>query len=285
MGRIAWVLRLRACLAEPPALSPSTMNNSVPSGSSRRAVGELAGEAELAGAGGGLALDLALGAAAEALLHPLDDRAEQGAAAVHIVGEVMVEMVADGILDEARGLEAGEAVLGLALEVRVADEHRQHQLDAVEDVVGGDLLGLLVADQLAEGADALGQGAAEARLVRAAVGRRDGVAVIAFGAVRIERPGDRPFGAALIGREVLLADEGLVGDGGAVAELLGEMVGEAAGELEGGAFGDFRGGERRVAAPADLDAGEEIGLGAGEAGSRRAGIEDGRRRRRFRGRA
>ena len=32
-------------------------------------------------------------------------------------------MVADGILDEARGLEAGEAVLGLALEMRVADEH------------------------------------------------------------------------------------------------------------------------------------------------------------------
>jgi len=34
MGRIAWILRLRACLAEPPALSPSTMKISVPSGSS-----------------------------------------------------------------------------------------------------------------------------------------------------------------------------------------------------------------------------------------------------------
>jgi hypothetical protein len=29
IGRIAWVLRSRACLALPPALSPSTMNSSV----------------------------------------------------------------------------------------------------------------------------------------------------------------------------------------------------------------------------------------------------------------
>src|SRR3954451_14594446 len=81
------------------------------------AVGELAGEAELAGAGRGLALHLALGAAAEALLGALDDRTEQRAAAVHIVGEIMVEMVAHRSLDEARRLEAGEAVLGLALEM------------------------------------------------------------------------------------------------------------------------------------------------------------------------
>ncbi len=187
-------------------------------------------------------------------------------------------MVADRILDEARGLEAGEAVLGLALEVRVADEHGQHQLDAVEDVVGRDLLRLLVADQLTERAEALGQGSAEAGLVRSAVGRRDGVAVIAFGAVRIERPGDGPFGAALrraVGcGEFLLPDEGLVGDGGALAELLGEMIGKAARELEGGAFGYVGGGERGVAAPADLDAGEEVGLGPHEA-EEAAGIEVG----------
>jgi len=40
--------------------------------------------------------------------------------------------------------------------MRVADEDRQHQLDAVEDVVGGDVLGALVANELAERADALG---------------------------------------------------------------------------------------------------------------------------------
>ncbi len=62
----------------------------------------------------------------------------------------------------------------------------------------------------------------------------------------------------------MLTDEGLVGDAWAVADLLGEMVGEAAGELEDGGFGDFGAGQRGVAAPADLDAGEEIGFRAGE---------------------
>src|SRR5689334_5829449 len=109
----------------------------------------------------------------------------------------MVEMVADGGLDEARGLETGQAVLGLALEMRVADEDAQHQLDAVEDVVGGDVLRLLVADKLSERADALGEGGAEAGFVGAAVRRRDGVAVVAFAAVAVERPGDGPFGRAL----------------------------------------------------------------------------------------
>ena len=95
----------------------------------------------------------------------------------------------------------------------------------------------------------------------AAVGGRDGVAIIAFAAVRVERPGDRPFGAALalarrVSGEVLAAGEGLVGYRAAIAELLGEMVGEAVRELEDGAFGDFDTGERRVAAPADLDPGE-----------------------------
>src|SRR5881227_2805964 len=66
MGRIACVLRSRACLAEP---------------------------------------------AAQALVHPLEDRAQERAAAVHVVGEIMVEMVADGGLDETRRLEAGQAVL------------------------------------------------------------------------------------------------------------------------------------------------------------------------------
>src|SRR6188508_2573600 len=100
MGRIACVLRSRACLAEPPALSPSTMNSSVPSGSSLAQSVSLPGRRSLR--------------AEVAVLHPLDDRAQQRTAAVHIIGEVMVEMVADRVLDEARGLEAGEAVLGLA---------------------------------------------------------------------------------------------------------------------------------------------------------------------------
>src|SRR4029079_12999597 len=83
-------------------------------------------------------------------------------------------------------------------------------------------------------------------------------------AVGIERPGDGPFGAALVLRKVLAAGEGLVGDGGPVDKLFGQVVGEAVRELEDRGFGDVCAGPRRGAAPADLDPGEEIGLGARE---------------------
>src|SRR5439155_27368569 len=111
----------------------------------------------------------ALGAAAEALLGALDDAAEERAAAVHVVGEIMVEMVAHGGLDEPRGLEAGQPVLGLALEMRVADEDAEHQLDAAHHVVGGDVLGFLVAGVALECAAGWAELAAQARVVCAAV--------------------------------------------------------------------------------------------------------------------
>ena len=104
MGRIAWVLRSRACLAEPPALSPSTMNSSVPSGSSDEQSVSLPGRRSLRALVAVLRCTSRSARPAEALLHPLDDRAEQRSAAVHVVGEIMVETVADGGLDEARRL-------------------------------------------------------------------------------------------------------------------------------------------------------------------------------------
>jgi len=39
----------------------------------------------------------------------------------------MVEGIAHGALDDAGGLLGGELVLGLALELGLADEHRQHR--------------------------------------------------------------------------------------------------------------------------------------------------------------
>src|SRR5688572_15549428 len=94
----------------------------------------------------------------------------------------MVEMVAHCRLDEARRLKAGEAILGLALEMRVADEYRQHQFDAIEHVVGRDVLCLLLSDQLSESADALRQRGAKTSFMRAAIRCGNGVAIIAFGA-------------------------------------------------------------------------------------------------------
>src|SRR5256885_15528531 len=81
----------------------------------------------------------------------------------------MVEMVAHRGLDEARRLEAGQAVLGLALEMRVADEDAEHQLDAVERVVGGGVFCALVADQVAERAGGPWQSGAQAGPVGGAV--------------------------------------------------------------------------------------------------------------------
>ena len=62
----------------------------------------------------------------------------------------------------------------------------------------------------------------------------------------------------------MTAGEGFVGDGRSLAKLLLKVIGETAGKLEDGLFGDVVRCERGVATPADFDAGEEIGLGAGQ---------------------
>src|SRR3546814_18861703 len=85
---------------------------------------------------GRLALDLPLGAAGGALVHAVEHKAQQGAAAVHIVCKEVVEMILHRIFDKPRGLWTGEPVLGLALALRVADKDRQHHLRAREDVLG-----------------------------------------------------------------------------------------------------------------------------------------------------
>ena len=54
------------------------------------------------------------------------------------------------------------------------------------------------------------------------------------------------------------------GDAFARAELFGQVIGEAAGELEHRFGRHIVAGQRGGAFPADFDAGEQIGLGAGE---------------------
>ena len=110
----------------------------------------------------------------------------------------MVEGVAHDVLDDARGLDRHQAALVLALEFRLADEDRDHRGAAGHQVVGGDGGGALAL------ADALGmvfqrpqQGEPEAAFVRAAVGRRDGVAVGMDETVVMGEPGHRPFERAM----------------------------------------------------------------------------------------
>ena len=114
-------------------------------------------------------------------------------------------------LDDARRFLRGEAVLGLALEFRLADEHRQHGGGRAHHVVGGDLRRPAVVGQLAVGAQALRQRRAQAGLVRAAVGRRDGVAVGAREAVVVGDPGDRPFDRAVAVLALGAAGEQILG--------------------------------------------------------------------------
>ena len=126
--------RSRACLAEPPAESPSTMKSSVSSRDGGAAIGELAGQAKLSRRG--LARDLLLAPAAKPLLGALDHPFEQLVRLVRRGGEPMVEGVADGVLHDADRLDARQAVLGLADEFRLAQEDRKHRAARRHDVVG-----------------------------------------------------------------------------------------------------------------------------------------------------
>ena len=173
----------------------------------------------------------------------------------------MVERVAHGVLDDARRLRRGQAVLGLADEFRLAHEDREQAGGRGHHVVRRDDAGALVAGQLGIGLEAAGQRGAEAGLVGAAVAGRNRVAVGADEALAGE-PGDRPF------RRAVAAD--LVGAAGKdrhhslfAAEFGGEEFRQAAGEVEAGLLRNvLAGDEVRRARPADLDAAEEIGLGA-----------------------
>ena len=139
------------------------------------------------------------------------------------------------------------------------DEHRGRR---AHHVLGRDLRRLAVADALAELAQALRQRRAEAVLVRAALAGRNGVAVGAAEAVVVGDPGDGPLDRAVLAFLLDVAGEDLLGDQRLAGDLGEEIVLEAAREMEHRLGGRVVLDERRIAAPADLDAAEEIGLRA-----------------------
>jgi hypothetical protein len=122
-GRTAWLARSRACLALPPAESPSTMKIRRPGSGDSGAVGQLAGQAQLAH--GRLAVDFLFLAAAQALLGALDDPVEQ----LGGLGEAASQWSngSRSAVSTMRWLRRRQLVLGLADEFRLADEHRQHR--------------------------------------------------------------------------------------------------------------------------------------------------------------
>ncbi len=177
--------------------------------------------------------------------------------------EPMVEGIADGVIHHANRLDAGEPVLGLADEFRLAQEDGEHRAARRHDVVRCDDGSALVAGELGVLLEAAEEHAPEPRFVRAAFGGRDGVAIGAAEAV-IRKPGDRPFGRAMSALLVGLPRKNLAADQRLAGEQLAEVIPEPAGKVEARFL-------RRLALcrdqalrarPADLDAAEEVGLRA-----------------------
>ena len=214
IGRIAWVLRSRACLALPPALIALDDEQLGLAVAFARAVGELAGQAQLARVGRGLALDLALGLARAAARPSAPSRCRAARLPRSMLSARKWSKWSRTAFSTSRAA-SGRVSRSLVWLWNCGSRMNTESIISLPVTMssGGDVLGLLLADQLAERADALGQRGAQALLVGAAVGGRDGVAVPAVGAVGPQRPGDRPFDAALLARrEVLPAGEELAGD-------------------------------------------------------------------------
>ncbi len=228
------------------------------------AIGELAGQAQLAHRA--LARDFLFLAAAQALFGALDHEVEQLVGLQRIAGEPMVERIAHRLLDDARGLGGREPVLGLALEFRLADEHREHGGGDRHHVVAGDGAARFSCPmRLGVVAQALEQGGAQTGLVRAAVGRRDRVAIgrderIGVGARR--RPPIPPSRARLSSRCVPEKMSGCTSV--AFSMTGGEIILQAAGEVQRALRPDASIALEQLlrAGPADFDAAEQIGLGA-----------------------
>ena len=209
-----------------------------------------------------MAGDLFFLAAAHPFVGALDHPFEKLVGFLRIVGQKVVKRVAQGVLDDTLRFDSRQLVLGLADEFRFADEDRQHASRRNHHVFGGDDRGALVLCQLGIGFQALGERNAEARLMRAAFGRGNGVAIGMHDAVATV-PGDRPFERTVAAGLFRLAGKDFAGDGEFLAHGRLKIILQSAGEVEHGLFRRFRAlDQRRIAGPADFDAAEQIGLGA-----------------------
>ena len=255
--------RSRACFAEPPAEVALDDENLRAFGGAVGAVGELAGQPQLAHRG--LARDVLFLAAADALLGALGHEVEQLVGGKRIAGEPMVERVLDRLLDDALRFGGGEPVLGLALEFRLADEHREHGAGADHDVVGGDGGGALaLADALGVVLQAARQRRAQAEFMGAAVRRRDGVAVGIEKAVGIGGPGHGPLHRAVRAGLARAAGEDIGMHQRRAGQRLRQIILQALGEMECRFFRHVLDAAQQLlgAGPADFDAAEQIGLRA-----------------------
>src|SRR6478735_5572195 len=97
-GSTAWLARSRACLAEPPAESPSTMKISAPAAAFCMQSASLPGRRSLRTA---LLRNFLLLAAPHTLVGARDDPVQKLRGFLWIVGQPVIERVADGVFDDA----------------------------------------------------------------------------------------------------------------------------------------------------------------------------------------
>ncbi len=150
-----------------------------------------------------------------------------------IARQPVVERILDRLLDDALGFGGGEAILGLALEFRLAHEHREHHGRAHHDVFRGDGGGALaLADALGVILQAAQHRAAHARFMGAAVGRRHRVAIGREEAVGVGGPRHRPFAGAVGAVAAGFAGEDIRMHQRVGVDRGGEIILQSAGEVE-----------------------------------------------------
>jgi hypothetical protein len=230
-GSTACVARLRACLAEPPAESPSTMNSSEPCVAVAEQSASLPGRRSLRVAvlrSVSRSWRRRMRSSARSTIHSSSLSAWAG----WPVSQWSKRSRIAASTSRAASMR-GELFLGLALELGLAHEHRQHGAGGRHHVVGGDDGGALVAFELGIAfSERARQRDAQALLMGAALGRGHGVAVGADEAVGAAEPGDRPFDRAVAAGLGHLAGEHLVGDARLALDGLGEIVGSPPGNFK-----------------------------------------------------
>ncbi len=216
-----------------------------------RAVGQLAGQRRALG--DLLALDLLAGL--EAATGVADGLLGQQQAGFR----VGVEPQAEGVLDHARNeggcLARGQALLGLAGELRLLHLHRQHEGDAFPDVFRGQLdPARQQVAELAELAHGVQQALAQAVDVGAALGGGDQVDVAFLQRLAAFRqPQQGPVHRFLVAGQ--RAAERLVGQAHVLAYRIGEVGAQAVLEVPAGGLVEVLVGE------GDFQARAEHGLG------------------------
>ena len=261
-GRIAWVSRSRACLAEPPALSPSTRKISVPAALSRVQSASLPGSRNLR-----VAVLRAISrcwrrrwrSSARSAMRSSSSRRSPG------------RRRANGrngrcTAPSTSRVASAEASRSLVWPWNCGSRMNSDSSIAAPDgdVLAGRLGDAAVADQLAIGLDAAQQRVAQPGLVGPALRGRDRVAIgVAEAVLLVLGPGHRPFDAAAFA-ELDLAEkrprrQESRSRRGSPPENRRARPENAAAPPAGTPSGR---GSDGVAAPADLDAAEQIGLGA-----------------------